>query len=168
MGRKRRVFQNLYIVPVFAILCGGVSAQSTPAPGPTPSSQSPSQGNSFTDSLASELLDQFVSGLVTRNQKKLLSACDFAKMTDGARFQQQINSFLAQAGTIRIHYSRLRTSNEGPRGVVTAIVEMEADSRDETILPLHKQAQLRLQAENTAGRWRFIDVQPRGFFSTQP
>jgi hypothetical protein len=160
--------QNLVATPlVLAMLCGGVSAQATPAPSPSPA-QSPAPDNSFTDSVASQLLDQFVSGLVTRNQKKLLSACDFARMRDGARFQQQINSFLAQAGTIRIHYSRLRTSSEGARGVVTAMVEMEADSRDENILPVHKQAQLRLLAENTAGGWRFTDVQPRGFFSRQP
>jgi hypothetical protein len=168
MSLKRRVFQNLFIIPMFAMLCGEVAAQSTHSPSPTPSPQAPSKDASFTDSLASELLDQFVSGLVTRNQRKLLSACDFARMSDGARFQQQINSFLAQAGTIRIHYSRLRTSGEGARGVVTAMVEMEADSRDETILPVHKLAQLRLLAENTAGGWRFTDVQPRGFFSTQP
>ena len=168
MSPKRRVFQSLFIIPMFAVLCGAVWAQSTPSPSPTPSPQSPSKDASFTDSIASELLEQFVSGMVTRNQRKLLSACDFARMRDGARFQQQINSFLAQAGTIRIHYSRLRTSSDGPRGVVTAMVEMEADSRDETILPVHKQAQLRLLAENTAGRWRFTDVQPRGFFSTQP
>jgi hypothetical protein len=168
MGLKRRVFQNLLIVPVFAMLCGAVWAQSTPSPSPTPSPQSPSKDNSFSDSVASELLDRFVSGLVTRNQRKLLGACDFARMSDGARFQQQINSFLAQAGTIRIHYSRLRTSSEGAKGVATAMVEMEADSRDENILPVHKQAQLRLLAENTAAGWRFTDVQPREFFSTQP
>jgi hypothetical protein len=160
--------QNLVAAPLaLAIICGGVSAQSTPAPTPSPA-QSPEQNDSFTDNVASQLLDQFVSGLVTRNQKKLLSACDFARMRDGARFQQQINSFLAQAGTIRIHYSRLRTSSEGAKGAVTAMVEMEADSRDENILPVHKMAQLRLLAENTAGGWRFTDVQPRGFFSTQP
>jgi len=168
MSFKRRVFHNIFILPVFAMLCGEVSAQSAPSPSPTPSPQSPSKDNSFTESVASELLDQFVSGLVTRNQRKLLGAVDFARMSDGARFQQQINSFLAQAGTIRIHYSRLRTSSDGPKGVVTAMVEMEADSRDETILPVHKQAQLRLLAENTAGGWRFTDVQPRAFFSTQP
>ena len=66
---------------------------------------------------AGHLLGQFISGLATRNQRKLLSAVDFTRMKDGARFQQQINSFLAQAGTIRIHYSRLRTSDDFREGV---------------------------------------------------
>jgi hypothetical protein len=155
------------MVLVFATCGGKVWAQSTPGPSPT---QAPSQAKekTFTDSVASELLDQFVSGLTSRNQRKLLSALDFGKMKDGARFRQQISSFLAQTGTIRIHYSQLRASGDSLKGVVTAMVEMEADSRDENILPVHKQAQLRLLAEDTADGWKFTDVQPRGFFSIQP
>src|SRR5215470_8285165 len=125
----------------------GASAQSTP-PAPQPPQSQPAD-NSFTDRVASELLEQVASGLVARNQTKILGAFDLARMKDGARFRQQIASFLAQAGTIRVHYNQVRVSTEGARGVTSAMVEMEADSRDDTRVPRYKRAQLRLVAEST-------------------
>jgi hypothetical protein len=57
---------------------------------------------------------------------------------------------------------------EGGRGVAVAQVEVEALFGDEWTPPLYKQAQLRLVAEMSGGKWKFTDVQPRTFFSTQP
>jgi len=151
---------------ILATPWAGSSAQTAPATPQAP--QSRPADNSFTDRVASELLEQLASGLVAHNQTKVLGAFDLARMKDGARFRQQIVSFLAQAGTIRIHYNQLRTSTEGLRGAASAMVEMEVDSRDDTAVPRFRRAQLRLVAENTASGWRFTDVQPREFFSPQP
>jgi hypothetical protein len=135
-------------------------AQATPPP------QSQSKDNSFTDRIASQLLDQIAAGLVSHNQKKMLSAFDLAKMTDGPLFKQQITSFFSHTGAIRVHFNLLQVSTEGTQGISTVNVEIEADPLEGNDLPLHKNAQLRLVAENPGGGWKLTDVQPRTFFST--
>lgn len=120
------------------------------------------------DDGAVQLLHQMASALASRNQTKMLGVFDLAKMKDGALFSQQIISFLSRSGPIRVHFNQVQTSKEGENEVITAVVEMEADSRDDTQLPVRKQAQLRFVAENSAAGWKFTDVQPREFFSNQP
>jgi hypothetical protein len=128
------------------------------------------------DDGAVQLLHKMASALATRNQTKMLGVFDLAKMKDGALFRQQINSFFSRSGPIRVHFNQVRVekeaakevANEVEKEVITATVEMEADSRDDTQLPVRKQAQLRFVAESSATGWKFIDIQPREFFSTQP
>lgn len=126
------------------------------------------QQDSFTDRAASQLLNQIADALVAHNQKKMLGAFDTAKMTDGPLFRQQINSFFAQTGTIRVHFNLVQATMENEKGLATVDVEMEADRRDDSLPPVHKQAQLRLVAEESAAVWKFTEVQPRTFFSIQP
>jgi hypothetical protein len=143
------------------------SAQATPKSSPSPPKESP-----FTDKVASQLLEQIATGLASRNQARLLGAFDLLKMTEGPLFRQQIASFLAQTDSIRMHYNLVEAGMEGGRGIVRGIVsvdiEMEADSRDANTLPVRKQARLRLIADNSNGAWKFVDVEPRNFFSLQP
>jgi len=127
---------------------------------------------SLSDDAAVQLLHQMASALATRNQTRMLGLFDLAKMKDGSLFRQQINSFFSRSGPIRVHFNQVRVAKEvakeGGQEVITAMVEMEADSRDDTKLPVRKQAQLRFVAENSPAGWKFNDVQPREFFSTQP
>ena len=178
-GRPRLLSMTVLLLAVVApaVVAPAVVALTVFAPlraveqsAPAASSQTQTQppDNSFTDQVAAQLLDQMASGLTAHNQRRALEAFDLTRMKDGARFRQQINSFLAQAGTVRIHYNQLRVSMEGGRGVTSAMMEMEIDSRDDTGIARYKRAQLRLQAENTASGWKFTEVQPREFFSTQP
>jgi hypothetical protein len=117
---------------------------------------------------AVQLLHQVASALQSRNQRKMLDTFDLARMKDGALFRQQISSFFSRSGPIRVHFNQVQVAKEGGQDVITAMVEMEADSRDDTKLPVRKQAQLRFVAENSAEGWKFTDVQPREFFSNQP
>ena len=130
-----------------------------------PASANP-EPSAFTDRIAAQLLDQIAAGLVSHNQKKMLSIFDLAKMTDGPLFKQQITSFFSQTGAIRVHFNLLQVATEGAQGTVTVNVEMEALPLEGNDLPLRKNAQLRLVAENSGGGWKLTDVQPRTFFST--
>lgn len=114
---------------------------------------------------AARLLDQISAGLISHNRQKSLAAFDLARMSDGRLFAQQVTSFLAHTGDIRVHYSGIETTMEDQRAVVAVDFEMEADLRDEDLPPLHKQARLRLVAENASAGWKLTDVQPRSFFS---
>ena len=138
----------------------------TPA-GKTAPQTSPRKTSAFTDQVASQLLDQVGAGLAEHSSRRVLAAFDLTKMNDGPLFRQQIASFLAQTGNIQVHYNLLEVSMEGEQGVATVQMEMEADPREGNSLPLRKQAQLRLVAASSADGWKFIDVQPRSFFSTQ-
>ena len=129
----------------------------------------PTPENNFTVRDAARLLDQIASGLVDHNRKGFLGAFDLDRMTDGRLFEQQITSFLAHTGIIRVHYNEIDTGMEEGKGVASVEFEMDADQRDDNLPPVRKQASLRLVAEKTPAGWKLIDVQPRSFFSlSQP
>jgi hypothetical protein len=137
-----------------------LAAQSGASPEPKP------EENAFNDRVAAQLLNQIAGALVAHNQKNMLGAFDLGKMNDGPLFRQQIASFFADAVTIRAHLNLVQAAMETGKGVATVDVEMEAVRRDDSLLPVHKQAQLRFVAEKSSGGWKFTDVQPRTFFST--
>ena|SRR5215831_6387595 len=159
-GRILCLAMLLSLLPVWGT---ATSAQATPKSSPSPAKESP-----FTDKVASQLLEQVATGLTSRNQARLLGAFDLVKMADGPLFRQQIASFLAQTDSIRVHYNLVEAGMEGGHGIVSVDIEMEADPHDANTLPLRKQARLRLVAENSNGGWKFVDLEPRGFFSLQP
>jgi len=129
---------------------------------------SPPKETTFSYQAASELLDQIGTGLTSHSQKKLLASFDLTKMTNGPLFRMQTSTLMAQTATIRVHFNLLEVVMEGEKGVASVDIEMEADSRDPNVLPLHKQARLRMVAENSSSGWKFVDVDPRTFFSVQP
>lgn len=135
---------------------------------PPPSANQDQHGQvAFTDDVASGLLSQIANGLESRNQRKVLAAFDLAAMPDGQLFKQQIVSFMSHTESIRIHINLVQTSVDAGEGTAEADVEMEAALRDSNANPVHKQARLVFTAENTPAGWKFIDVQPRPFFSLQ-
>ncbi|MGE5323251.1 MAG: hypothetical protein ACM3SW_10330 [Actinomycetota bacterium] len=118
---------------------------------------------SFAD--ASGLLQRMNDALVDRQAGKFLSAFDLTKMQDGPLFKQQVASFIAHYDSIRMHFNLTQVTMTGAQGAATADAELEADmgNRNE---PLYKQASLRFIAEKTGTVWKFVDVQPRSFFSS--
>jgi hypothetical protein len=148
-----------------------------PAQGALPQAKQPAppvKENPFTDHTASQLLDQLTAGLVEHNQRKMLGAFDLSKMTDGPLFRQQVTAFFAQTGNVRFHFNILEVSTDrsdgsnGSKGIALVAAEMDAEVREAITPPLRKQAKLRFVAESGPGGWKFTDVQPRAFFSTQP
>ena len=130
---------------------------------------SASPADAFTTRDAARLLDQIGAGLIGHNRQKTLAVFDLTRMADGRLFEQQITSFLAHTGIIRVHYNGIDAETEEGEGIASVDFEMEAAPRDDDLPPVRKQARLRLVAENTAAGWKLIDVQPRSFFSlSQP
>jgi hypothetical protein len=129
----------------------------------------PAKDNSFTLNSASQLMNQITAGLEAKNQRKMLGAFDVSKMQDGPLFQQQVTNLFRQTGNIRFHFNLLDVSMDGGKGIAEVAVEMDVEVLREAFTPpLRKQAKLRFVAENGSAGWKFTDVQPRAFFSTQP
>jgi len=116
----------------------------------------------ITDAAATRLLSQVAEGLQGHSSRKMLATFDLLRMNGGELFKQQITAFFNQYETIRVHFKFIEVA-EG--NVVVADAEMEMTPRDAITPPQHKSLQLRLTAEKESTGWRFIDVQPRGFFS---
>ncbi|HYX53808.1 MAG TPA: hypothetical protein VE783_10190 [Candidatus Limnocylindrales bacterium] len=134
-------------------------AKLAPSPVPTP--------QPFTARAASPLLLQIRDGLQTRDVRRMLAAFDLSAMPDAALFQQQLLSFFSHTETIRVHLNLVNATGDQEKGTAEVDAELEADLGDNTV-PVHKQARLKFSAALNARTWRFVDVQPRPFFSTQP
>ncbi|HEY6252639.1 MAG TPA: hypothetical protein VI685_22000 [Candidatus Angelobacter sp.] len=145
-----------------AIAVAIFSASLTLCPGQT---GAPSQGqepsNTFTEEVAARLLSQMAEGLQGHSQKKMLSAFDLARMDGGATFKEQITAFFNQYETIRVHFKLIEVKDD------TAVVDAELDGtpHDAITPPEHKRMQLTFTAGKGADGWKFIDVQPRMFFT---
>jgi ABC-type transporter MlaC component len=157
IGLCRLILPALCLTAFFVVL--QLAAQNAPA--------APAQKLVFDDQAATKLLSQLTQGLENANQKQVLSVFDFSHMNDGQRFQQQLISFVAHAESIRLHLNLLHVNSDSGKGSAEADIEMEIEPRDGT-LPVRKQARLNFSALSSAGGWKFVDVQPRGFFSNNP
>lgn len=124
----------------------------------------PPAENAFTDRNASVLLAQFAEALQGHSQKKLLAIFDLSRMKDSALFQQQIISFFAQTESIRIHLTLAGTSVEGEKATVAVDAEMDVEPRNGPP-PARRNERLNFVAVNAGGSWKFVDIQPRSFFS---
>jgi hypothetical protein len=155
---KNRLFKHGLLMIILG--CSSITpAQNAPLPAPPV----------FTESAASQLLNQITQGLAARNQKQVLAAFDLNKMQDGALFRQQMISFISHAENVRIYFHVTQASGDTAKGQAEAGVQMEADPRDSNnTVPVRKQARLHFAALSTPNGWKFTDVQPRNFFSLQP
>jgi len=123
--------------------------------------QNQAPSSAFAEADAAKLLSQVAEGIQGHSPKKMLEAFDLARMDGGASFKEQITAFFNQYETIRVHFKLVEVKDG------TAVVDAELDEtpRDAITPPEHKRLQLTLIADNGAGGWKFIEVQPRGFFS---
>ena len=117
--------------------------------------------NGFTEGAAAKLLGQIAEGLQGHSSKKMLNAFDFARMDDAASFKEQITAFFNQYETFRVHFKLVEVKD----GTAVVDAELDATPRDAIAPPVHKRLQLTFSAANGAVGWKFVDVQPRTFFS---
>lgn len=117
--------------------------------------------NVFTEGAASKLLNQVAEGLRGHSSRKMLGAFDLGRMNGGPVFKEQITAFFNQYDTIRVHFKLLDVTDN----VVAVDAEMEETPRSAITPPQHKSLELRFTAEKEANGWKFVDVQPRGFFN---
>ena len=146
---------------LLALVCSlflGVGTLPTPA-------QTAQDQKTFSARDAAALLNQMNNGLVNRSAGKFLAAFDLSRMDNGQLFKQQITSFISHADSIRMHFNLTSTRMNGKQGVATVDVQMEADTGNGGE-PLHKEATLNFTTGQAGATWKFIDVQPRSFFST--
>jgi hypothetical protein len=125
--------------------------------------QQPSQA-AFDAQVASRLLLQLSEALQGHSQKQFLGLFDLNTMKDGPLFKQQINSFFGQTDSIRVHLNLTDTSVDGDKANVTVDSEMEAAPSNGGA-PARRNERLTFTVVQVGDKWKFVDVQPRSFFS---
>jgi hypothetical protein len=115
----------------------------------------------FTEEAASKLLGQVAEGLQGHIERTMLGAFDLSLMEDGPIFQQQITAFFDQYDTIRVHFKL----EEVKDNVAVVDAEMDETPVNDADPPRHKTTELRFTGTKTAAGWKFVNVQPRDFFS---
>lgn len=123
--------------------------------------QSDQPADSFSVLEASDLLSQVAEGLQGHLFRRMLDAFDLGRMTRGAFFKQQVTAFFNQYDSIRVHFRLMEVKDN----IVIVNAQMEASTSGDVTPPQRKTAQLRFTAEKTPAGWKFVDVQPRAFFS---
>jgi hypothetical protein len=129
---------------------------------PAQSKQAPPQ-TVFDEQAASQMLLQLSEALQGHSQKQFLALFDLEKMKDGAIFKQQISSFYSQTESIRVHMNLGEITAEDGNVTVSVDAEMEAEPRNGD--PIARQNEIITFTVANSGGWKFIDVQPRSFFS---
>jgi hypothetical protein len=124
----------------------------------------PPASDDASDRIASSLLQQLGQALKEHSQKKLFAVFDFPQMKGGMLFKEQINSFLFQTESIRLHANLVESAIEGDRATMTVDAEMEAEPRNGGTQS-RRSERVTLVAARTGDEWKFVDVQPRTFFS---
>ncbi len=117
----------------------------------------------LTDAIASHLLAQVAEGLQGRVANTMLGAFDLDRMPAGAMFKQQITAFINQTDNIRVHLKELQVHGN----TVSVDVEMDATPHSDIVVPVQKHTQMRFTAGNGKSGWKFVDVEPRGFFTLE-
>ena len=84
-------------------------------------------------------------------------------MKDGASFRQQMIAFYSHTEFIRVHMTlgEITAEDEGTTFSVNA--EMEIEPRNGS--PTEHQNEIVTFTVVSSGGWKFVDVQPRSFFS---
>ena len=136
------------------LCCTVLPAQSTPPKPPSP----------FDAQAASRLLLQLNEALQGHSRNQFLALFDLAKMKDGSVFKQQINSFFSQTESIRAHLNLADTSIDGEKATITVDAEMEAEPSNGGAVS-RRNDRLNFVVAASGNNWKFIDLQPRSFFS---
>ena len=123
--------------------------------------QSDGNSDTFSETIASKMLSEVTEGLQAHLPRKMLGVFDLNRMNRGAIFKEQVTAFFNQYDSIRVHFKLVEVKDN----TVTVNAEMEESAPNAITPPQHKSIQLRFNAEKTPSGWKFVDVQPRSFFS---
>jgi hypothetical protein len=120
--------------------------------------------NAFDAQTASQLLRQLSEALQGQSQKKFLALFDLDRMKDSALFRQQTASFFSRTISIRVHLNLGETAVEGDRATIAVDAQMEAEPGDGSPI-VRRNDRLNFTVANSGGTWKFVELQPRSFFS---
>ena len=143
---------------VAMLFCAVLPAQNAPQKQPTPTA--------FDEQAASRMLLRLSEALQGHSQKQFLALFDLDRMKDGALFKQQINSFFGQADSIRVHMNLVDTSFEGDKETLAVDAQMEAEPGAGGAIT-RRNERLTFAVIPAGNKWKFVEVQPRSFFSLQ-
>ena len=143
---------------VALLFCMTLRAQDKPQPQPPPAA--------FDAQAASRLLLQLSESLQGQSQKQFLELFDLSRMKDGSLFRQQVSSFFSKTISIRVHMNLVDTSVEGDKATLAVDAEMEAEP-DTGGAVTRKNDRLNFAVAREGDKWKFVEVQPRSFFSLQ-
>jgi hypothetical protein len=118
----------------------------------------------FDEAAASRLLMQLSQALEGHIQKQFLAVFDLEKMKDGALFRQQIVSFFSHTESFRVHMNLTELGAQGEQATMAVDAELEGQPANGGAA-WHRNQQLNFVVAGDAGNWKFIEVQPRSFFS---
>jgi hypothetical protein len=110
------------------------------------------------------MLQQLSEALQGHSQNQFLALFDLAKMKGGPIFKQQIASFFSQTESIRVHLNLVEVAIDGDRATAAVDAEMEVEPRNGGPV-VRRNERLNFIAAGAGGNWKFVDLQPRGFFS---
>jgi hypothetical protein len=148
---RRFAFVFMFVLSVLLLLRRGAPQNAPPE-------------KAFDEAAASRLLMQLSEALEAHIQKQFISAFDLEKMKEGAIFRQQINAFFSHTESFRVHMNLAEVNVEGERA--TVVVDAELEGQPANSGPAwRRNQQLNFVVAGTAGNWKFIEVQPRSFFS---
>jgi hypothetical protein len=120
------------------------------------------QSPAFSARDASTLLRRLGDALESHSRKDLLALFDFNQMKGGPLLKEQLNSFLSNSESIRVHLNLVETT-EDQRMTVDAEMEVQPANGGQA---WRRSQRLNFTIAARAGQgWKFIDVQPRSFFS---
>ena len=138
------------------LLCAALRSQDAPHQVTSPAA--------FDQQTASRLLLQLSESLQGHSQKQFFALFDLVSMKDGPLFRQQASSFFNQTESIRVHLNLIDTSVDGDKAGIAVDAEMEAEPRNGGPIA-RRNERLNFVVANTGNSWKFVDLQPRSFFS---
>ena len=157
MALKAESVRSFVTIVFMALLSVTLGAAQT-----APQKQPPQ--SAFDAQIASRLLRQLSEALQGQSQKKFLALFDLARMKDSALFRQQIASFFSHTISIRVHLNLGETAVEGDKASVVVEAEMEAEPASGGPIA-RRNDRLNFTVANSGGTWKFVELQPRSFFS---
>jgi hypothetical protein len=125
----------------------------------------PPSGDELTDDAIRGVLQQLQKGMQNHDTRRLLAIFDAAQMDGYLQLQGQIEQLFDRYDAFQVHYRVVQTSMEGPQGIATIEMQMEADARRDGGSPLRRDAQLRFELLRGNKGWKIVAFQPRDFFT---
>ena len=120
----------------------------------------------FDEQAGSRLLTELSESLQGQSQKHFLELFDFSRMKNGALFRQQVSSFFSKTISIRVHMNLLDTSFEGDKATLAVDAQMEAEPGAGGAIT-RRNGRLTFAVARAGDKWKFVEVQPRSFFSLE-
>jgi len=157
MGLKAESVRSFLTIVLMALLSVTLGAAQAAPPKQPPQ-------NAFDAQTASQLLRQLSEALQGQSQKKFLALFDLGRMKESAIFRQQIASFFSRTISIRVHLNLGESAVEGDRATVAVDAQMEAEPGDGGPI-VRRNDRLNFTVANSGGTWKFVELQPRSFFS---